>query len=99
MKLIKTKKQLDKAFDNIESGKSSLIIRQATNYANLSQWIQMEIWKYVDEVNSYRDASESADRIIKRCNKELITKIKKSLPTHSDGMITRNEVKKILDRL
>jgi hypothetical protein len=45
---------------------SKKIIKQATDYSNLSQWIQMEIWKYVDEVKSYRDASESADKIIKQ---------------------------------
>lgn len=46
------------------------LIKQATDYSNLSQWIQMEVWKYIEEtkVMEYRHSRgvELADRIIKR---------------------------------
>lgn len=44
---------------------SKKIIKQATDYSNLSQWIQMEVWKE-RQANTVSNSVDLAGRIIKR---------------------------------
>ena len=51
------------------------VIEQATDYSNLSQWIQFEIWKYLDSPYNYKDPVKLADRIIERVKEQTIIDI------------------------
>lgn len=56
------------------------LIKQATDYSNLSQWIQVQIWDYcnvrlgVANHLKHESAEEVADRIIKRVLKTYAIK-------------------------
>lgn len=67
---------------------SKKIIKRAVSYSNLSQWIQMEIWKYMEEIkvmdNNVNRGSDLADKIIKKVRQDMLEEIIQALPKSKD---------------
>ena len=73
--------------------------------------IRQEIIDFIQDQQSHEVENETildkipnlveylSDKLLSQTKQELIEEIKKALPTHKDGMISRNEVKKILGNL
>lgn len=68
------------------------IIKQATDYSNLSQWIQMEIWKYIESLRPVRTDSGSGGGGISITSEELVDRIIKRVL--ADKNLVNNKIHK-----
>lgn len=61
----------------------------------IRSWFKLEI----GFAQAHKEIGDVLESTISQTRQEVIEEIKKALPSHPDGMISRNEVKKILDRI